>query len=159
MELSIIVAMAQNRAIGRDNQLLWHISADLRRFKAITMGHPVIMGRRTYQSIGRPLPGRLNIVVSRNPSFSAEGCTVAQSLEAALALCPAGDEVFVIGGGQIYAQALPLAQRMYITLVHSDMEADTFFPEFDPAQWRVVAEQAGGQADGLSFTFIDMERR
>lgn len=158
MELSIIVAMAQNRAIGRDNQLLWHISADLRRFKAITMGHTIIMGRRTYQSIGRPLPGRRNIVVSRNPSFSAEGCTVAQSLEAALALCPAGDEAFVIGGGQIYAQALPLAHRMYITLVHSDMEADTFFPEYDPAQWRVVAEQEDSQADGLAFTFIDMER-
>lgn len=158
MELSIIVAMAQNRAIGRDNQLLWHISTDLRRFKAITMGHTIIMGRRTYQSIGRPLPGRRNIVVSRNPSFSAEGCTVAQSLEAALALCPAGDEAFVIGGGQIYAQALPLAHRMYITLVHSDMEADTFFPEYDPAQWRVVAEQEDSQADGLAFTFIDMER-
>lgn len=158
MELSIIVAMAQNRAIGRNNQLLWHISADLRRFKAITMGHTIIMGRRTYQSIGRPLPGRRNIVVSRNPSFSAEGCTVAQSLEAALALCPAGDEAFVIGGGQIYAQALPLAHRMYITLVHSDMEADTFFPEYDPAQWRVVAEQEDSQADGLAFTFIDMER-
>ena len=156
--LSIIVAMAQNRAIGRDNQLLWHISADLRRFKAITTGHAVIMGRRTFQSIGRPLPNRHNIVVSRNPSLVAEGCTVVHSLTAALALCPPADEAFVIGGGQIYAQALPLAQRMYITLVHSDMEADTFFPEFDPAQWRTVAQRSGGEVDGLSFSFIDMER-
>lgn len=159
MILSIIVAMAKNRAIGRDNKLLWHISADLRRFKAITSGHTIIMGRRTYESLGRPLPNRRNIVVSRNPNFVAPGCIVVASLSAAFGLCEADDEVFVIGGGQLYEQALPFAQRLYITQVHADFEGDTFFPAIDKHQWRTVAsEEAESESDGLDYTFIDLER-
>lgn len=158
MILSVIVAVSTNLVIGANNKLLWHISDDLKRFKSLTTGHTVIMGRKTFQSIGRALPNRTNIVISRNPDFTAEGCTVLQSLEQALRVCCNQDEVFIMGGGQIYRQALPLAQKIYLTKVHKEFEGDTFFPEISPEQWRIVAQQPAIATDGLKYTFIDFER-
>jgi len=161
--LSIICALGRNRAIGFRNGLLWRLPGDLPRFKALTLGHPVVMGRKTWASIGRPLPGRRNIVVSRNPDFTAAGCDVCRDLDAALALArrsPGGDEVFVIGGGELYAQALPRADRLYLTLVHdAPQEADTFFPRYD-AFTRVVERKqpdAAGEAPA-PYEYLTLER-
>src|SRR5437867_8251794 len=132
MTLSIIAAMARNRVIGRDNRLPWHLPADLARFKQLTMGHWLLVGRKTYDSIGRPLPGRTIVVITRNKGFTAKGVLVAYSLAEAVRMA-AGDEVFVAGGAQIYQQALPLARRMYLTILDQDFEGDAFFPDFDPA--------------------------
>lgn len=159
MNLSIIVAVAQNNVIGGNNSLLWHISADLKRFKALTTGHTVIMGRKTYESIGRPLPKRNNLIISNNRDFRAEGCTVFHSLDAALAHCANDDEVFVMGGGQIYRLALPKANKIYLTRVHRNFEGDTHFPNINPSEWRVTHEQPGVPNDeGLEYTFVDLER-
>lgn len=134
--ISIIVAVANGGVIGGDNRLLWHISEDLKRFKAITSGHPVVMGRKTWESLGRPLPNRTNVVITRNTGYGAEGATVVGSLQEALALFPAEEEVFVIGGGEIYRQAMEVADRLYITKVCADYEGDTFFPDIDPDIWK-----------------------
>ncbi|MBK8457085.1 MAG: dihydrofolate reductase [Phyllobacteriaceae bacterium] len=149
MRVSLIVAMAENGVIGRDGGLPWRLSSDLRRFKAETMGKPVVMGRKTWESIGRPLPGRLNIVVTRDRAYRADGVETAGSLADALTLarvrgrCLTGvDEICVIGGGDIYAQAMPLADRLSITHVLAAVEGDTRFPAIDPAVW-----QAGAAAD------------
>ena len=137
--ISVIVAVAQNGVIGGGNTLLWHISEDLRRFKSITMGHPVIMGRRTFESVGRPLPGRANVVVSRREDYTPEGVTVVRSLEEAFALFPQEEEIFVTGGGQIYAQAMPLADKLYLTTVEKDYDGDTRFPDWNRDEWRQVS--------------------
>lgn len=149
--ISIIVAVGKNGAIGCANKLLWHISEDLKRFRALTTGHAVVMGRKTYDSIGRPLPNRKNIVVSRQNDLRIEGVEVFSTLEAALAA--AGDDAFVIGGEQIYRQTLPLAQKLYLTQVEQEHEADAFFPEIDPAQWREVTRE---ERDG--YAFVDYVR-
>jgi dihydrofolate reductase len=133
--ITLIAAMARNRAIGLDGQMPWHLPAELRHFKEATMGKPIVMGRKTWQSIGRALPGRQNIVISRSPSLQAPGCDVAGSFEQAIALAE-GDEVMIIGGGQIYAEAMPHADRMVLTLVECDPEADAWFPEWREAEWR-----------------------
>ena len=152
MRLSIIVAMAPNRVIGRGGTLPWRLSADLKRFKSLTMGHHLIMGRKTYESIGRPLPGRTSIVISRGQETLArrasEGNAVqhdgrlvlTDSLESAIGLAAPDSEVFVIGGAQIYELALPRADRLYVTHVDAEVEGDTFFPAYDPAEWRRVEE-------------------
>lgn len=141
MTLSILVAMSKERVIGREGQLPWRLSADLQRFKRLTMGHPIIMGRKTFESIGRPLPGRQSIVITRQPEFQAEGIQIANDLQGALQIAGnASNEVFVVGGAQIYALALPLADRLYITLVEADIAGDTFFPEWDSEQWELVEE-------------------
>jgi dihydrofolate reductase len=134
--LSLIVAMARNRVIGRDGKLPWHLSADLKRFRALTMGHHIIMGRKTWESIGRPLPGRTSIVVTRNPSYVAAGATAVSSLAAALAAAREDTEVFVIGGAEVYRDALPLADRIYLTQLQADYAGDVYFPLLLPAQWR-----------------------
>lgn len=156
--LTLIAAMDRNRAIGKGGRLPWHLPDDLRRFKALTLGHTVLMGRKTFESIGRPLPGRRNVVLTRNPNFQAEGVEVVPTLEAGLA----GGEIMVIGGGEVYALALPLARRMWLTLVDTEItEADTFFPAFDPSEWRETG-RAFHPADGqhpFSFSFLDLERR
>jgi dihydrofolate reductase len=139
--VSIIVAMGRNRAIGRDNQLIWHLPADLKHFKQTTMGKPIIMGRKTYESMGKALPGRTNIVVTRKTGFMAPGCLVAGSLDEALGLVSGEPEVFIAGGGEIYKQAIPLADRMYITIIDHDFDGDTFFPEFDTLEWVVAQER------------------
>lgn len=159
--ISIIVAVARNGVIGGGNALLWHISEDLKRFRAITTGHPVIMGRRTFESVGKPLPNRMNVVVSRQADYAPEGVTVARSLEEALGLFPAQEEVFVTGGGQIYAQAMPLADRIYLTTVMRDYEGDTRFPEWDRSGWSVVFREyhERGRDFPWPFEYTDWVRR
>ena len=142
MLISIIVAMGRNRAIGFQNTLPWRLSADLQRFKQLTMGHHILMGRKTYESIGRPLPGRTSIIITRQPDFQAEDCLIAHSLDEAIALAHARGEpeAFVIGGAEIYAQALPFTDRLYLTLVAAAPQADAFFPDFDEAFWQRTEE-------------------
>ena len=165
MEKCIIVAIADNNAIGRDNALLWHISEDLKFFRRTTSGHPVIMGRKTYESIGRPLPKRTNIVVSRG-SESPEGTLLAGSLDEAFTIAEASvaemdapsSRCFVMGGGQIYAQAMQSADRLIVTHVHTIIEdADTFFPEIDPTLWTVAArsEMFHDEESGYDFEFVE----
>lgn len=141
MRLSMIVAQAQNRVIGRQNKLPWYLPGDLKYFKQVTMGKPVIMGRKTYESIGKPLPGRLNIVITRDPAYQLEGAKVVHSLAEAIELSESQafidgvEEAMVIGGEQIYAQALSLAERLYVTQVHAEVEGDAFFPELEQSDW------------------------
>lgn len=165
MKLSLVWAMAQNRVIGRNNKLPWYLPEDLKYFKRITMGKPIIMGRKTFESIGKPLPGRTNIVVTRNPDYVVEGVKTVHSLDAAKALCESlalvdgSDEAMVIGGGEIYAQALPLADRLYLTEVHAEVDGDAWFPEFDRDAWREVAredfEACGPNPYNYSFIVLD----
>jgi dihydrofolate reductase len=165
--LSLVVAMAENRVIGRAGGLPWRLPGDLKRFRRLTTGHPVIMGRKTYESIGKPLPGRTNIVVTRTPGYPAPGCTVVGSLEAALKAAaeapndPPKRETFVIGGAELYAQALPLAKRIYLTLVHAEIEGDTFFPDFDPSEWREISRERHepDEQHAYAYSFITLERR
>ncbi len=137
MIISLIVAMDEKGAIGKNNRLPWHLSNDLKRFKTLTMGHHIIMGRKTYESIGRPLPGRTNIVITRNLEYDVDGCLVTHSLEEALEIARdrGENEVFVTGGRQLFAQALDLADRIYLTRVHTEVPADVYFPEFDEEEW------------------------
>jgi dihydrofolate reductase len=132
MIISIIAAMTDNRVIGRDGAIPWDIPADRRHFRELTMGHPVIMGRKTFESIGRPLPGRFNIILSRRGDFRAEGCSVAKTLEDALLACAGADEVFICGGEELYQQALPLVERIFLTVIHQDYDGDLFFPPIPP---------------------------
>jgi dihydrofolate reductase len=155
----MIVARSRNHVIGRDNQMPWKISADLQFFKKVTMGHPVIMGRKTWESIGRPLPGRRNIVVSRNTALQLTGAEVVNSLEAALATLNQFPHVFVIGGEQLFTQAFPKADRLYITEIDIDVEGgDTFFTLPDPSEWKEV-ECTPASEGGITFNFITLERQ
>lgn len=158
--ISIIAAVAQNGVIGDRNALLWHISEDLKHFKALTSGHPVIMGRKTFESLGRPLPNRENVVISRQP-IEIPGCRVVHSLDEAFALFPDGEEIFVIGGAQIYAQALPRAGRFYLTRVFHDYEGDTRFPAWIEAEWRLTGSESFpcGREYPWPFAFECWERR
>ena len=157
--LNIIAAVAENGVIGDNNSLLWHISEDLRNFKRITSGHPVIMGRKTFESLGRPLPNRTNVVITHG-NMLFDGCTTVHSLDEAVAMFTADEEVFVIGGAQIYAQALPVADRFYLTRVGRAYEGDTIFPEWDESQWRLVAQEHfdRGETFDAPFTFCLYER-
>jgi dihydrofolate reductase len=141
MTTSIIVAMTPDRVIGRHGLLPWHLPADLQRFKRVTMGHHLIMGRKTFDSIGRLLPGRTTIVISRQPQLVIPGARVVPSVPAALASAGADTEVFFVGGAQVYGEALPLADRIYLTVVHAPIDGDVRFPDIDPAQWRMVHEE------------------
>ncbi len=136
MIISIIVAIGQNREIGKDNRMLWYLPADLKYFKETTMGKPLIMGRKTYESLGRPLPGRKNIVITRKMNYSAPGCTMAFSIEEAIHRSKPAGEVFIAGGGEIYQQAMALTERLYITKIHGTFPADTFFPKPSHGQWK-----------------------
>lgn len=158
--ISIIVAVAANGVIGDNNSLLWHISEDLRNFKRITSGHPVVMGRKTFESLGRPLPNRTNVVVSRTVT-EIEGCRVAASLDEAIAMFPEDEEVFIIGGAQIYAQALDAADKIYLTRVEHDYEGDTSFPEWDATRWRLTSREAfpRGEKYPYPFAFEEYERK
>jgi dihydrofolate reductase len=156
MIISIIAAMAENRVIGRDGAIPWDIPADLQRFRDLTMGHPVVMGRKTFAAIGRPLPGRENIILTRQPGYRAEGCRVAPSLEEALAACTGADEVFICGGEDIYRQALPLADRIYLTVIHRECAGDTFFPPI-PAEFVETERTEAG--NGSPCTFILYQRK
>jgi len=156
--ISIIAALARNGVIGRGNAMPWHLPEDLRHFRALTMGHPIIMGRKTHESLGRPLPGRRNIVVSRDARFRAAGCEAVPSIEAALATCAGAAEIFIIGGAQIYAASLPLADRLHLTEIQADFEGDAHFPAIDWRDWREVARRPQRSDAGFDYDFATYER-
>lgn len=162
MTIALIAAMGTNRAIGFGNKLPWYLPDDLKRFKAITSGHPVIMGRKTYESIGRPLPNRANFVVTKNSQFQAQGCTVCSSIEEAIELAKKIDsqEIFIIGGSEIYALGLPYANKMYLTFVDTAPDGDVYFPEFNEKEWEVVSSETHEQDDKhpWSFEFKELVR-
>jgi dihydrofolate reductase len=154
MILSVVAAMAENGVIGRGNRLPWHLPLDLRRFKELTWGHPLIMGRLTFESIGRPLPGRLSVVLSRNPGWNPPpGARRARSLEEALALCGKAEEAFVVGGEAVYRLALPLAHRLHLTLIHADVDGDRHFPPFSTDDWSLVEEESHPADDRHAYPF------
>lgn len=159
--VSAIVAAAENNAIGKDNQLLWHLPNDLRFFKRTTTGHPVIMGRKTYESVGKPLPNRRNIIITRQTGYAVEGAEVVHSLTEALESCTGEAEVFVVGGAEIYDQALPVVDRIYLTRVHAVLSADSFFPELDEREWLLVSAEShpADSRHAYSYTFGIYERR
>jgi dihydrofolate reductase len=150
--VSISVAIAKNGIIGDNNSLLWHISEDMRFFRETTSGHPVIMGRKTYDSLGRPLPKRTNVVISRTTKH-IEGCTVVGSLEKAIALFPKEEEVFIIGGAQIYALAMEVADRLYLTRVEHDYQGDTSFPEWDESKWKLLSRTPYERGEKYEYPF------
>jgi dihydrofolate reductase len=161
MILSIVVAISENNAIGKNNMLLWHLPADLKHFKEITSGHTIIMGRKTYDSIGKPLPNRRNIVVSRNADLNIDGVETYHGLEQALAQCSNEAEVFLIGGAEIYRQGLKYSNKIYLTRVHETYEADTFFPELEPEIWtETQVERHQPEAKNpVAYTFSILQRK
>ena len=159
--LSLIAAVAKNRAIGKDNKLLWHLPEDMRHFRETTRGKPVIMGRKTWESLPdsfRPLPGRHNIVVSRNPAYQAPGATLAASLEEALLKAGKDEETFVIGGEELYRKAMPVAQKLYLTEINQDFDGDAFFPEVLTREWKEISRNQQKGASGLEFFFVTYQR-
>lgn len=159
--VTIIAAVGRNRALGKDNDLIWHLPADLRRFKSLTRGHHVIMGRKTFESLGKPLPKRTNIIVSRNPDYKAEGCVVVNSLKKALEMAQSDPNPFILGGAEIYKQALSMADLMDLTYVHEDFEADAFFPEFDPQEWELTGREDFEKDDenAYDYSFVQYKKR
>ena len=153
-KIYLVAAVASNGVIGRNGQLPWHLPEDLQHFKRLTLGHPVIMGRRTWESLGRALPGRDNIVVTRTPGYEAPGAAVASSLEAALALCAGESVVFVIGGQQLFADSLPIAAGLVLTEIHRDYEGDSWFPQYDRSRWRETQRERHMAPDGTKFDFV-----
>ncbi len=158
--LSLVVAMTLNRVIGANNAMPWHLPADLAFFKAKTLGHPVVMGRKTYESIGHPLPGRRNIVVTRDPAFKAPECDVVHSVEGALFQAGEDPEIFVIGGEALFCSFLPATQRIYLTQIHAEIAGDTYFPEIDRAQWQEVSrvERPRDAQNAYDLTFLTLDR-
>lgn len=167
MRLAAIVAQAKNRVIGNQNRLPWHLPEDLKYFKSVTLGKPIIMGRKTFDSIGRPLPGRTNIVVTRDPNYRSEGVEVVHSLDQAiehaeqLVLINGGDEAMIIGGAELYTQALPRLDRLYLTQVHADVEGDAQFPAFDMGDWLELGRQdyQPSGCNPFAYSFVVLERR
>nr|WKN39342.1 dihydrofolate reductase [Tunicatimonas sp. TK19036] len=163
MITSIMVARSDNNVIGKENDLVWHMPADLKYFKKTTMGHHAIMGRKTFESMDKPLPGRTNIIITRNPDYQAEGCMVVSSLEEAFQLSEEQnqEEVFVLGGGEIYRMAMDLVDRIYLTEIHSTFEGDTFFPEIDRTVWKEIKreEHEADKKNPHSYAFVVLERR
>lgn len=163
MLISIIVAVTENGVIGKDNQLIWRLPDDLKRFKKLTMGHPIIMGRKTFDSIGKPLPGRTSIVITRNPDYKVDDVFVVHSLEEAIEAAKQieSDEAFIIGGGELYKQALPICDKLYVTEVKTVMEGDAFFKITDPDNW-VETERVAHQPDErhfFAYNFVDYSRK
>ena len=162
MKVSVIVAMGKNRAIGKDNQLLWHLPADLKYFRGLTTGHHIVMGRKTYESIGKPLPNRVSVIITRNEDFKAEGCIVVNSLEKALEYCKQNNETeaFVIGGGEIYNMASEVADLFYITEVDASLEADVFFPELKEKSFKEIFREKHtvDEKHVYNYDFVTLER-
>lgn len=164
MKIALIVAASQNNVIGLDNQLPWHLPEDLQYFKSVTMGKPILMGRKTYDSIGRPLPGRTNIVMTRDANWTADGVEVVNDLDSAIAAskkaCAAAgsDELMIIGGEQIYRKFLPVASKLYLTKVEAEIEGDAYFPAIDSTQWQQVAEKIPEKVGNYSYRFVVLER-
>lgn len=160
MRISIIAAIDEKRGLGKNNQLLFKIPEDFRRMKALTTGHPIVMGRKTYESIGRPLPNRTNIVITRDKNYKAEGCVVVGSLEEVLRQAQGklgSDEIFIFGGGEIFKQALPVVDRLYLTKVKGDFHADTFFPEYETEFLKVIEKKEHNDS-GYRYTFLTLDR-
>lgn len=159
-KISIIVAIAgENRVIGKKGGLPWYIPEELKRFKAITMNHPIIMGRKTHESIGKVLPGRVNIIITRDSSYKAEECLVVTSLDEAINLAktqPGSEEIFIIGGGQIYQEAMSKADKLYLTYIDEDLEGDVFFPDY--SQFKQVSESDWQESEGVRYKFLELER-
>jgi len=160
--LSAIVAMAENRVIGQNNQLPWRLPADLKHFKTITTGHPILMGRKTYESIGRPLPDRTNIVITRNAHYCATGCLIVTSLQAALEQAAHNqcNEIFIIGGAEVYSQAMPALQRIYLTVVHHDFAGDAYFPTLNKQEWKEIDREnhLADKDNPYPYSFLKLER-
>lgn len=150
---TIIAAVAENNALGKDNQLLWHLPDDFKRFKTLTSGHYIIMGRKTFESFPKPLPNRTHVIISRQKDYQPEGCIVVDSLEKAIEVCPREEDIFVIGGGQIYKQSIAIADKVDITRVHHSFEADTYFPEIDLKEWQLVFEEFHPKDERHEFDF------
>jgi len=154
--------MSQNRVIGRDNKMPWHLSADLKRFRAITMNSPILMGRKTFESIGKPLDGRANLILSKQENYQPQGCHVFQSLESALETAKTlGDELFIIGGATLYEMTLPLAQKLYLTQIQTEFEGDTFFPNFDLNDWNEITREQIEHDEKVDFSycFLTLEKK
>ena len=167
MIISAIAAMSENRVIGSENTLPWHLPADLKHFKQVTMGHPILMGRKTFESIGRPLPGRQNIILTRDQTFHAQGCVIVHSVKDVMLkisehneLLDESDELFVIGGAQIYQQMLPMTQRLYLTMIHHEFSGDVFFPEINRDEWREVecVRHEKDENNAYAFSFVVLNR-
>lgn len=159
MILSIIVAAAENNVIGRDNTLIWHLSADLKHFKQLTTGHTVVMGRNTFDSIGKALPQRRNIILTRNAAFSAEGCEIAGNMDEVMEMVKNEDEVFIIGGGAVYRECWERADKLYLTRVHTQAEGDTLIPAVDNNRWELVSKQDFSADEKNEFDYSFMEYR
>lgn len=157
-DISIIVALSENNVVGVRNQLPWKLSADLKRVKELTMGHHIIMGRKTYESIGRPLPGRTNVIITRNRNYQVEGCVIVSSLEEAIEISKADSEVFIFGGGEIFKEAIALASKIYMTKVHTDIDGDTYFPLLKPFDWRTIQmkEYKADEKNQFDYTFMTL---
>lgn len=149
----LIAAVAENNALGKNNDLLWHLPLDFKRFKEITSGHHIIMGRKTFESFPKPLPNRTHVIITRQKDFEYEGCIVAQNLENALAVCPKNEDLFIIGGGEIYAQSIHLADQLDITRVHHSFDADVYFPEIDPEIWELSSETFNPKDEKHQFDY------
>lgn len=160
MQISAIVAMSDNRVMGKDNQLPWHLPADLKHFKQVTMGKPIIMGRKTFESIGKALPGRKNIIITRNRDYTAKDCLVFMSLESALAALSNEEEIFIIGGAELFKATLPRIQRLYLTIIHENIDGDVFFPELNMKEWKEVQRQdfQADEANRFNYSFIILEK-
>lgn len=158
--LSIIVATAENNVIGINNTLPWHLPEDLKRFRALTTGHHIVMGRKTYESLGRLLPGRVTVIVTRNENYSVDGAIIANSLQDALQKCGADEEVFLIGGAELYKDGLALANKLYLTKIHASFEGDAFFADFlnDQNSWQLVAKESHVSAQNLAFSYLTYTR-
>ena len=159
--VSLIVAMAKNRVIGHNNTLPWRLPADLKHFKTLTMGHHIVMGRKTFESIGKPLPGRTSVVVTRNAAYSAPGVIAVNSLEAAISACGDDNEIFVIGGAELYLQAIALADRIYLTEIDADIHGDAYFPEFKRSEWLELSRETHSQLEPqpLQYQFVVYHRK
>ncbi|MDQ7089882.1 MAG: dihydrofolate reductase [Methylococcales bacterium] len=160
MTLSLIVAMATNRVIGLNQQIPWHLSADLKRFKQITLGHPILMGRKTYESIGKPLPGRKNIIISRNLDYQQQGCEVFNEFTTAMESCSEAQELFIIGGASFYESTLDQADVIYLTEIHQTFEGDTYFPKINPLEWQEVERETinNDPKVNFSYSFVKLQR-
>lgn len=160
MKISLIVAMATNRVIGINGQMPWHLSADLKKFKQITTGHPIVMGRKTYESIGRPLPERRNLIISRNPDYQVAGCEVFSDIQAAIASCKESEELFVIGGAAFYETMLPKANFLYLTEIHKEFAGDTYFPEINAQEWQEIERLDINDDNSVdfSYSFLKLQR-
>lgn len=158
--ISLIAAMAKNRVIGVNNTLPWRLPEDLQHFKALTLGHHILMGRKTFESIGRPLPGRTTVIITRNAFAAPLGCVVADSIQSAIDACAGDGEIFFVGGAQLYEQALPLADRLYLTEIQADFAGDAWFPEFDRSAWMEVRRNhRHDEASGLDYDFVIYGRK